>query len=228
MRKGCRPTIRTGCGFNLRRLCRRRLKMLRQQHDTAVRRKEVLPRAAEGFNWVSAKFGFGCADSRFAEPRSSLWEGFNFVSGKLLFGWADSRFGKPRAFPKRERFYSFRLYEKNQKYPRGLRTSGLPGTIQSSAGNTFGEASGGTRRNRFFAQDGGEKVLNRCEVQALQREDLERTTKEQLYSFADSRLWLGGNLWCLEWKRIALDSDKERFWKKKGFWLVKINSFKCS
>ena len=46
--------------------------------------------------------------------------------------------------------------------------------------------------------------------------------------FEDSRLWLGANLRCWEWKRIALDSDKERFWKKKGFWLVKINSFKCS
>ena len=35
--------------------------------------------------------------------------------------------------PERERFYSFRLYEKNGEYPRGLRTSGLPGTIQISA-----------------------------------------------------------------------------------------------
>ena len=35
--------------------------------------------------------------------------------------------------PERERFYSFRLYEKNQKYPRGLRTSGLRGAIQISA-----------------------------------------------------------------------------------------------
>ena len=34
---------------------------------------------------------------------------------------------------KGERIYSFRLYEKNQKYPRGLRPSGLPGTIQISA-----------------------------------------------------------------------------------------------
>ena len=168
MRKGCRPTIRTGCGFNLRRLSRRRLKMLRQQHDTAVRRKEVLPRAAEGFNWVSAKFGFGCADSRFAEPRSSLWKGFNFVSGKLLFGWADSRFGKPRKFPERERFYSFRLYEKNQKYPRGLRTSGLPGTIQSSAGSNFAKFSGGFCRNRFCLQNGSVKALNRCKRVTVQ------------------------------------------------------------
>ena len=90
------------------------------------------------------------------------------------------------------------------------------------------EFSDDTSRTRFFAQNGGEKALNRCEVPALQRKDLERRLKEQLYSFADSRLWLGANLRCLEWKRIALDSDKERFWKKKGFWLVKINSFKCS
>ena len=38
--------------------------------------------------------------------------------------------------------------------------------------------SNGTCRNRFFAQNGGEKALNRCEVPALQREDLERTAKE--------------------------------------------------
>ena len=105
-------------------------------------------------------------------------KGFNFVSGKLVFEWADSRFAKPRKFPKRERFYSFRLYEKNQKYPRGLRTSGLPGTIQSFAGNIFEEASDNTSRNRLFAQNGGEKALNRCEVRVLQRKELERTTKE--------------------------------------------------
>ena len=38
--------------------------------------------------------------------------------------------------------------------------------------------SGGTSQNRFIAQNGGEKALNRCEVRALQREDLGRTTKE--------------------------------------------------
>ena len=62
---------------------------------------------------------------------------------------------------------------------RGLRPSGLPGTIQSSAGNTFGEVSSGTSRTRFFAQNGGEKALNRCDVRALQRKDLERTSKEK-------------------------------------------------
>ena len=55
---------------------------------------------------------------------------------------------------------------------RGLRPSGLPGTIQSSAGNNLGKAPDGTSRNRFFAQDGGEKALNRCErVTVVQTQD---------------------------------------------------------
>ena len=54
-----------------------------------------------------------------------------------------------------------------------------PGTIQSSVGNSFGETSGGTSRNRFFAQNGGEKALNRCDVPALQRKELERRLKEK-------------------------------------------------
>ena len=45
---------------------------------------------------------------------------------------------------------------------------------------------------------------------------------------ADSRLWLGGNLWCLEWKRIALDSEKEGLVQKNGFWFVKKAAFECS
>ena len=139
--------------------------------------------------------------------------------------WADSRFAEPRCSLQRERVVTFCIVQKVTKKHAGLR----PATsIQSSVGNTFGDTSDGTIRTRFFAQNGGEKALNRCEIPVLQRKDLGRRLKEQPYSFADSRLWLGGNLWCLEWKRIALDSDKERFWKKKGFWLVKINSFKCS
>ena len=52
-------------------------------------------------------------------------------------------------------------------------------SIQSSVGNTFGDTSDGTIRTRFFAQNGGEKALNRCDVRALQRKDLERTSKEK-------------------------------------------------
>ena len=40
-------------------------------------------------------------------------------------------------FPERERFYSFRLYEKNGEYPRGLRTSGLRGRFKSPLDTIF-------------------------------------------------------------------------------------------
>ena len=62
--------------------------------------------------------------------------------------------------------------------------------------------------------------LNRCEVPALQRKDLEQRLKEQLYSLVDSRLRvvrMGGG----GWKRVALDSNKERFVRKKSFLYVK-------
>ena len=54
----------------------------------------------KGFNWVCANLLFGCADSRFAEPRISFWEGFNFVSAKPLLRRAESRFAEPRNFSK--------------------------------------------------------------------------------------------------------------------------------
>ena len=110
-----------------------------------------------------------------------------------MFGCADSRFVKPQSSRKGERFYSFRLYEKNQKYPRGLRTSGLRGRFKALPKMILEKLSDGTCRNRFFVQNSGEKALNRCEVPALQREDLEQTIKEWPCSFANSRLWLGGN-----------------------------------
>ena len=63
--------------------------------------------------------------------------------------------------PERERFYSFRLYEKNGEYPRGLRTSGLRGRFKALPEKILAKFSDGTSRNRFFAQNGGEKALNR-------------------------------------------------------------------
>ena len=80
---------------------------------------------------------------------------------------------------KRTILFFLRRAKRTKKHARGLRTSGLRGAIQSSAGSDFAKISGGTCRNRFFAQNGGEKALNRCDVPALQRKDLERTAKEQ-------------------------------------------------
>ena len=66
--------------------------------------------------------------------------------------------------------------------------------------------------------------LNRCEVPALQRKDLEQRLKEQLYSLVDSRLRVvrmgGGGQ-----KRVILGGNKERFVRKKGFSFVKMGGF---
>ena len=120
-------------------------------------------------------------------------KGFNFVRAKPPLRRAESRFAEPRCSLQRERVYSFRLYEKNGEYPRGLRTSGLRGRFKALSKKISAKFSDGTSRNRFFVQNGGEKALNRCDVPALQRKDLERRSKEQPYSFANSRLWLGAN-----------------------------------
>ena len=113
--------------------------MCRPDRDTAVRRKNVTaatrimppraakkPRSGKGFNWVSAKFGFGCADSRFAEPRSSLWEGFNFVRAKPPLRRAESRFGKPRTSRKGTILF-FSLVRKEPKVPQRFANLWTPG-----------------------------------------------------------------------------------------------------
>ena len=105
-------------------------------------------------------------------PRSG--KGFNFVSGKLLFGWAESRFAEPRNSLQRERFSCFSLVRKEPKVHQRFANLWTPGTIQSSAGRDFAKISGGSCRNRFCLQNGGVKALNRCDVPALQRKDLER------------------------------------------------------
>ena len=60
--------------------------------------------------------------------------------------------------------------------------------------------------------------LNRCEVRALQRKDVERTSKEQLYSLVDSRL-RGVEMGSGGWKRIALGGNKESLCGQKTFYL---------
>ena len=119
--------------------------------------------------------------------------------------------------PERERIVTFCVVQKVTKKHAGLR----PATsIQSSAGNTFGDTSDDTCRTRFFAQNGGEKALNRCEVRALQREDLERRLKEKPCSlrtvgYGWAEMGDGGR------KRVVLDSNKERFVRINGFLYAK-------
>ena len=122
-------------------------------------------------------------------------KGFKFVCAKPSLRRAESRFGKPRIFPERERFYVlFASCKKNQKARQRFANLWTPGErFKALSEKILAEFSNGTSRTRFFAQNGGEKALNRCEVPVLQREDLERTVKEWPCSLVDSRLWLGAN-----------------------------------
>ena len=161
--------------FGRRECAAERPDLLRQQQKKCRQRRRnstqgVLPRmgpnfpkgkfskrrSRKGFNFVCAKPPLRRAESRFAEPRFSLWEGFNFasakpplrraearfgkprkvskgfnfVSGKLLFGCADSRFAKPRCSSARERLVTFCVVQKVTKKHAGLRPATL---IQISA-----------------------------------------------------------------------------------------------
>ena len=61
-----------------------------------------------------------------------------------------------------------------QKHAEGCDPLDSRGRFKALPKKILAKFSGGTSRNRFFAQNGGEKALNRCDVRALQRKDLER------------------------------------------------------
>ena len=148
-----------------------------------------------GRYFVCAKPPLRRAESRFGKPRK-VPKGFNFVSGKVLFGWADSRFAKPRISLQGNGFILFACTKRTKSTPEVCEPLDFRGRFKALPKKILAKFSGGTSRNRFFAQNGGEKALNRCDVRALQRKDLERRLKEKPCSLVDSRLWLGGNLRC--------------------------------
>ena len=147
---------------------RSRKELLRQQQSTAAGGKVFCPTF--------------CTLQKVGELPPSLWEVFNFVRAKPPLRRAASRFGKPRISLQGRTDLFFSLVRKEPKVPQRFANLWTPGTIQSSVGNNLREASDGTSRNRFFAQNGGEKALNRCDARALQRKDLEWRLKERPYS----------------------------------------------
>ena len=65
--------------------------------------------------------------------------------------------------------------------------------------------------------------LNRCDAPALQHK-IRAKSKRTAVFFADSRLRvvrMGGG----GWKRVTLDSNKERGVQMKSFWFVKMGFF---
>ena len=109
-------------------------------------------------------------------------KGFNCCGAKLRLRCADLRFAEPRNSLQRDVFRAFRLYEKNQKYTRGLRTSGLRGTIQIAGRYVFeAKVTGihqvtGNAENSSFPGIAGND-LNRCDALALQRKELSEHQK---------------------------------------------------
>ena len=137
---------------------------------------------------------------------------------------AASKFAEPRNSLQRDVFRAFRLYEKNQKYTRGLRTSGLRGRFKSPV-DTFlkrkmtgiHQVTGNAENSSFPGIAGND--LNRCEVPTLQHK-IRAKSKRTAVFFANSRLRgveMGGG----GQKRIALDRNKEKFVRIKGFLYVK-------
>ncbi|MGI6197045.1 MAG: hypothetical protein ACOYIO_08230 [Eubacteriales bacterium] len=106
--------------------------MLRQQQDIRRRRAErIAAKGGKGFNLVGANLLFWRAKSRFADPRSFLKKVLIVAVRSCGCGGLIRGLKNLEAFCKGDVFRAFRLYEKNQKYTRGLRTSGLRGRFKA-------------------------------------------------------------------------------------------------
>ena len=129
-----------------------------------------------------------CAESRFVKPRCSLQRErivtfciVQKVTKKHVLGRAKScrwqvfvRRRPPKQGELRTDVSKATMFQGVDSVLRP-RFKALPEKI-------LAELSGNTSRTRLFAQDGGEKALNRCDVPALQRKELERRLKEWPYS----------------------------------------------
>ena len=123
----------------------------------------------KGFNCCGAKLRLRCADSRFTEPRSFLEKVLIVAVRSCGCGVLNRGLQNLETSCERDVFRAFRVYEKNQKYTRGLRTSGLRGRFKALPEVSLQKLSGGFCRNRFCLQNGGEKALNRCERIAVEQ-----------------------------------------------------------
>ena len=111
----------------------------RRQHKKAAWPPKKRPRSGKKC-CVSNRKG-GIAAGRMP-PRAA--KGFNFVSAKPPLRRADSRFAEPRSFLQRGRFSCFSLVRKEPKVHQRFANLWTPGTIQSSAERDCAKISGGT------------------------------------------------------------------------------------
>ena len=146
-----------------------------------IRGLENLEAPWEGFNFVRAKLWFGRAESRFAEPRA-----FPKRERFLLLFAACKKYRKNTLG--RAKSCRWQVFVRRRPPKQGeLRTDVSKATMFQGDDSVLrprfkalpekisAKLSDNTSRNRLFAQNGGEKALNRCDVPALQRKDLKRT-----------------------------------------------------
>ena len=135
-------------------------------------------------------------------------KGFNFVRAKPPLRRAELRFAKPRSSLQGNGFILFACTKRTKSTPEVCEPLDSRGRFKALSKKILAEFSNGTSRNRLFAQNGGEKALNRCEIQALQRKDLERTAKEEPCSLRTVGYgWVG--MGDGGWKRVVLESNKK-------------------
>ena len=124
-----------------------------------------------------------------------------------------------------ERVVTFCIVQKVTKKHAGLR----PATSIQIAGRYvfeakvtgFHQVTGNAEICNFSSIAGND--LNRCDAPALQHK-IRAKSKRIAVFFADSRLRVVG-MGSGGWKRVTLDSNKERFGQKQGFWFVKMGGF---
>ena len=175
----------------------------------------------KGFNSVSVKSLFGWADLRFGKPRK-------FPKRERIVTFCIVQKVTKKHVLGRAKSCQWQVFVRRRPPKQGeLRTDVSKATMFQGVDSVLRprfkalpekiltKFFDDTSRTRLFAQDGGEKALNRCDAPALQRKELERTAKEQPCSLVNSRLWLSGNLRCLRLKRVALESNKESSEKER-------------
>ena len=96
-------------------------------------RSRKKPRSGRGFHSVRAKLMFCALIRGLQNLDSPFGKGFNFVRGKLSFGCAESRFAEPRSSLRGSTILFFSLVRKEPKVPQRFANLWTPGTIQISA-----------------------------------------------------------------------------------------------
>ncbi|MGI6196576.1 MAG: hypothetical protein ACOYIO_05795 [Eubacteriales bacterium] len=128
-----------------------------------------------------------CADPRFAKPRSFHKKVLIVAVRSCGCGGLGRGLQNLGAPCEGKRFSCFSLVRKEPKVHQRFANLWTPGTIQIAGRYViFSEMTGfhqvtGYAENCIFPGIAGND-LNRCEIPALQRKDLEQRLKEQLYS----------------------------------------------